>query len=157
MLPRVRALVSVMVRFVPQAVTVAKSFVELPSVMLPAVPEPDETKFAVPVMVRLPGAVCVIELPEIRVRFVPKVLLLRLMAAVLTIAPVVLLPMVSTLAVIWSSSVWDRPRFADVSVPLPRFTPDPSVWISTLPAVVALTVPVRFTLLAVRVIRPPLA
>ena len=41
MLPRVRALVSVMVRFVPQAVTVAKSFVELPSVMLPAVPEPD--------------------------------------------------------------------------------------------------------------------
>ena len=45
MLSRVRALVSVMVRFVPQAVTVPKSFVLLPSVMLPAVPEPDETKF----------------------------------------------------------------------------------------------------------------
>ena len=156
MLSRVRALVSVMVRFVPQAVTVPKSFVLLPSVMLPAVPEPDETKFAVPLIVRLPAPVCVIELTEISVRFVPKVALFRLMAAVLTIAPVLLLPMVSTLAVIWLSSVWDRPRLADVSVPLPRFTPDPSVWISTLPAVVASTVPSRFRLLAVRVIRPPL-
>ena len=41
-----------------------------------------------------------IELPEIRVRFVPNVALFRLMASVLTIVPVELLPMVSTLAVI---------------------------------------------------------
>ena len=40
---------------------------------------------------------------------------------------------------IWLSSARDRPRLAEVSVPLPRFTPAPNVWISTLPAEVALT------------------
>ena len=43
---------------------------------------------------------------------------------------------------------------AELSAP-PRSKPFPSVWISTLPEVVEFTVPVRFTLLAVRVIRPP--
>ena len=38
----------------------------------------------------------------------------------------------------------------------PGSCPAPSVWMITLPAVVAFTVPVRFKLLAVRVIRPPL-
>ena len=33
----------------PQAVTVPKSFVVLPSVILPAVPEPELVKLAVPV------------------------------------------------------------------------------------------------------------
>ena len=98
--PRITALVSLIVTFVPLAWTVPKLFITLPSVILPAVPTPEETKFAEPLMVRLPGAVCVIELPEIRVRFVPNVALFRLMASVLTIVPVELLPMVSTLAVI---------------------------------------------------------
>ena len=44
---------------------------------------------------------------------------------------------------------------AELSAP-PRFTPAPSVWISTFPANVAFTVPVRFMLLAVRVIKPAL-
>ena len=149
MLPRVRAFVSAMVRFLPLAVTVPKSFVELFRVILPAVPVPDETKIAVPLIVRLPTPVCVIELPEISVRQD------RLMAAVFTIAPVVLLPMVSWLAVIWFNSVWERPRLDALSAP-PRSTPAPIVWISTLPADVAFTVPVRFILLAVRVICPPL-
>ena len=102
MLPSVRALVSVMVIFVPLAVTEPKSFVALPSVIFPAVPEPDVTKFAVPLTVRLPAPVCVIELPEINVR------LFRLMAAVLMILPVVLLPMVSRLAVILLSKPESR-------------------------------------------------
>ena len=55
MLPRVRSLVSVIVIFVPLAVTVPKSFVALFSVILPAVPVPEETKFAVPLIVRLPA------------------------------------------------------------------------------------------------------
>ena len=44
-----------------------------------------------------------------------------------------------------------------VSVPFPKLisVPLPIGWIVTLPAEVAFTVPVRFTLLAVRVIRPP--
>ena len=80
----------------------------------------------------------------------------RLMAAVTAILPVVPLPMVKRLAVMLPISTDDKPRLADVSVPLPRFTPAPSVWISTFPAVVAFTVPVRLRLLAVSVIRPPL-
>ena len=78
------------------------------------------------------------------------------MAAVFTIAPVVLLPMVSSLAVIRPISAEVRPSLAELSPP-PRFTPAPSVWISTFPVLVAFTVPVRFMLLAVRVIRPPFA
>ena len=69
-LPRVSALVSVIVIFVPLAVTIPKSFVALSSVIFPAVPEPDDTKFAVPLIVRLPAPVCEIELPEISVRLV---------------------------------------------------------------------------------------
>ena len=38
----------------------------------------------------------------------------------------------------------------------PGSCPAPRVWMITLPDVVALTVPVRLTLLVVRVIRPPL-
>ena len=95
-------------------------------------------------------------MPEIRVRFVPNVALIRLMAAVFTIAPVVLLPIVSSLPVIRPISAEVRPRLAELSAP-PRFTPAPSVWISTFPVLVAYTVPVRFMLLAVRVIRPPFA
>ena len=71
------------------------------------------------------------------------------------ILPWVLLPMVSRLAVIWPISAEVRPRLAELSAP-PRFTPAPSVWISTFPANVASTMPVRFMLLAVRVIRPAL-
>ena len=109
-----------------------------------------------PLIVRLPGAVCVIELPEISVRFVPSVAFDRSIAAVFTMAPVVLLPMVSRLAVIGLSSVFVRSRLAESSAP-PRFTTAQSVWISTLPAVVTFTVPVIIRLVAVRVIRPPLA
>ena len=127
--PRVRALVSEIVIFVPLALTVPKLFVLLPSVILPDVPTPDVTKFAVPLMVRLPAPVCVIELPEISVRFVPNVALLRLMAAVFTIAPVMLLPMVSTLAVIWLISVDVRPKLpADF---VPRSIVMPAVGISS--------------------------
>ena len=89
---------------------------------------------------------------SIRLRFAR-----RVMFDVTTIWPVVLLPIVSRSAVIWLHSARDKPRSAVVSVPLPRFTPAPSVWIRTIPAEVAFTVPVRFTLLALRVIRPPLA
>ena len=71
------------------------------------------------------------------------------------IFPVVRLPMVSRLAVILLSSAWDSPRLAELSDP-PRFTPVPSVWISTFPAEVAFTVPVSTKLLTVSVIRPPL-
>ena len=142
MLPRVRALVSAMVRFVPQAVTVPKSFVALPSVIFPAVPEPDETKLAVPLMVRLPAPLCVIELPEISVR------LLRLRDAVLMILPVVLLPMVSKLAVMLPSSVSVRPKLPVDFVP--RSTTVPEVGISrTEPDEVALTVLVIVTFWAV--------
>ena len=135
-------LVSVMVTFVPQAVTVAKLFVALPSVMLPAVPEPDETKFAVPLIVRLPAPVCVIELPEISVR------LLRLMASVLIIAPAEPLPMVSRLAVMLPISVDVRPKLpADFA---PRSMVVPEVGISrTEPDDVALTVLVIVTFWAV--------
>ena len=114
-LPRIKAFVSVTVIFVPLAVTVPKLFVALFSVIFPAVPVPDETKFAVPLIVRLPAPVCVIELPEIRVRFVPSVALLRLIAAVFTIVPVVLLPIVSWFAVIRLSSAWEMPRLAEES------------------------------------------
>ena len=79
----------------------------------------------------------------------------RLMAAVTAILPVLLFPMVSRLAVIRPISAEVRPRLAELSAP-PRFTPAPSVWISTFPANVAFTVPVRFMLLAVRVIKPEL-
>ena len=132
-LPRVKALVSVIVRFVPQARAVPKSFVALPSVIFPAVPEPDETKLAVPLMVRLPGPLCAIELPEISVRLV------RLMEAVLMIEPAELLPMVSRLAVMLPSSVDVRPKLPEDFVP--RFTTVPDVGISrTEPDEVALTV-----------------
>ena len=151
----IRSFESLTVIFVPLALTVPKLFVLLFRVTLPAVPVPDETKFAVPLMIRLPAPVCVIVLPEIRVRFVPNVALIRLMASVFTIAPVVLLPIVSSLQVIRPISADVRPSLAELSPP-PRFTPAPSVWISTFPAKVALTVPVRFMLLAVRVIKPAL-
>ena len=55
--PSTKSFLSTMVRFVPQAVTVAKSFVALFKVIFPAVPAPDETKFAVPLIVRLPAPV----------------------------------------------------------------------------------------------------
>ena len=133
MLPRVRALVSAIVMFVPQARAVPKSLVVLPSVIFPAVPEPDETKLAVPLMIRLPAPLCVMELPEISVR------LLRLRAAVLMILPVVLLPMVSRLAVMLPISVDVRPKLPVDFVP--RSTTVPEVGISrTEPDEVALTV-----------------
>ena len=47
--PSTTAFVSTMVIFVPQALTVLKSFVVLPSVIFPAVPEPELVKLAVPV------------------------------------------------------------------------------------------------------------
>ena len=87
---------------------------------------------------------------SIRLRFAR-----RVMFDVTTIWPVVLLPIVSRLAVIWLHSVNVRPRLAELSDP-PRFTPVPSVWISTFPAEVAFTVPVSTKLLTVSVIRPPL-
>ena len=77
-----------------------------------------------------------------------------LTADVTEILPWVLLPMVSRLAVIWPISAEVKPRLAELSAP-PRSTPAPSVWISTFPADVAFTVPVRFKLFEVRVIRPP--
>ena len=88
--------------------------------------------------------------PVIKVRFVGHEI-----GAETLIFPAVLLPIVSVLAVIWLSSVWERPRLDALSAP-PRSTPAPIVWISTLPADVAFTVPVRVILLAVRVICPPL-
>ena len=100
MLPNVRSFESLTVIFVPLAVTVPKLFVALLSVIFPAVPVPDETKFAVPLIVRLPAPVCVIELPEIRVRFVGQV---RLVVTV--IVPAVLLPIDRFAAVILFSSV----------------------------------------------------
>ena len=133
MLPRVRALVSAMVIFVPEARAVPKSFVALPSVIFPAVPEPDETKLAVPLMIRLPGPLCAIEFPEINVRLV------RLMEAVLMIEPAELLPMVSRLAVMLPSSVDIRPKLPVDFVP--RSTTDPDVGIRrTEPDEVALIV-----------------
>ena len=71
------------------------------------------------------------------------------------IFPVVLLPIVRFPAVMLLSSAWVSPRFEVLSAP-PRLTPAPSDWMTTVPAVVALTVPVRFTLFAVRLIIPPL-
>ena len=139
MAPMVMSFNSLTVIFVPLALKVPKLFVALPRVMLPAVPVPDETKFAVPLIVRLPVPVCVIELPEISVRFVPNVLLLRLMAAVFKIAPVVLLPMVSRLAVIFPISVDVRPKLPVDFVP--RSTTVPDVGSSRIdPEAVAFTV-----------------
>ena len=91
--------------------------------------------------------------PVIKVRFVGQVT-----GAETEIFPAVLLPIVSVLAVIRLSSIWDKPSVVIVSVPLPRSisVPFPIGWMATLPAVVAFTVPVRFTLLAVRVIKPAL-
>ena len=54
MLPRVRALVSMTVIFVPLAVTVPKSFVVLPRVILPAVPAPEFVRLAVPATMAAP-------------------------------------------------------------------------------------------------------
>ena len=71
------------------------------------------------------------------------------------IFPVVLLPIVRFPAVMLLSSAWVSPRFEVLSAP-PRLMPAPSDWMTTVPAVVALTVPVRFTLFAVRLIIPPL-
>ena len=65
--PSTTAFVSTMVRFVPQAVMVPKSFVLLFRVILPAVPVPDETKFAAPLMVATPN--CEMAPPEVTVRF----------------------------------------------------------------------------------------
>ena len=140
--PIVRLFNSLIVIFVPLALTVPKLFVALLSDIFPAVPVPEETKFAVPLIVRLPAPVCVIELPEISVR------LLRLMAAVFTIAPVVLLPIVSRLAVILPISVDVRPKFPVDFVP--RSTMVLEVGISrTEPDDVALTVLLIVTFWAV--------
>ena len=110
--------------------------------ILPAVPVPEETKLAVPLIVRLPAPVCVIELPEIRVR------LLRLITSVFTIAPVALLPIVSRLAVILPIYVDVRPKFpADF---VQRSTTMPDFGISTTePEAVALTVLLIVTFWAV--------
>ena len=140
--PIVRLFNSLIVIFVPLALTVPKLFVALLSDIFPAEPVPEETKFAVPLIVRLPAPVCVIELPEISVR------LFRLMAAVFTIAPVVLLPMVSRLAVILPISVDVRPKFPVDFVP--RSTMVLEVGISrTEPDDVALTVLLIVTFWAV--------
>ena len=79
----------------------------------------------------------------------------RLMEAVTVILPVLLLPIVSWLAVIRPISAVVRPKLAELSSP-PRFTPTPSVWIRTLPELVAFTVPKRVNVLELSVIRPPL-
>ena len=63
MLPRVRVLVSAMVIFVPLAVTVLKSFVLLPRVILPVA-----IRLAVPVTIAAP--VCVSVPVELTVRLV---------------------------------------------------------------------------------------
>ena len=132
-LPSSTASASAIVIFVPQAVTVPKLFVELPKVILPAVPLPDETKFAVPLIVRFPAPVCVIALPVTSVR------LDRLMAAVLIILPVLLLPMVSRLAVMFPISVDVRPKLPVDFVP--RSTTVPDVGSSRIdPEAVAFTV-----------------
>ena len=139
MAPMVMSFNSLTVMLEPLALTVPKLFVELPSVILPAVPVPDETKFAVSLIARVPAPLCVIELPEISVRFVPNVLLLRLMAAVFKIAPVVLLPMVSRLAVIFPISVDVSPKLPVDFVP--RSTTVPDVGSSRIdPEAVAFTV-----------------
>ena len=52
--PSTTAFVSTMVRFVPQAVTVPKLFPALSSVMLPAVPEPEFVRLAIPVTAAAP-------------------------------------------------------------------------------------------------------
>ena len=70
----------------PLATTVPKLFVALFSVISPAVPAQDDTKFAVPLIVKLPAPLCVIELPEINVRLEPSVVLFLVMAAVFTLA-----------------------------------------------------------------------
>ena len=72
-----------------------KLFVALFSVTFPAEPVPVDIKLAAPLMLKQPEPVCVILLPDTSDRFVPTVALDRLMAAVFTIGPVVLLPMVS--------------------------------------------------------------
>ena len=48
MLPKVRALVSLMLIFVPLAVTVPKLFVALLRMRFPSVPDPELVKLAVP-------------------------------------------------------------------------------------------------------------
>ena len=144
---------SLIVIFVPDAVTVLKLFVALPSVILPFTPVPFDTKFAVPPTVRLPPA-CEIGPPETSVRFVPRVALARLIGAVFTIAPVEALPIVSVPAVMLLISADESPRLLAEPGP-PRFTPFPYVIIVALPEVVALTVPERFIVLASKLIAPP--
>ena len=91
----------------------------------------------------------------------PAVSMVRLVGQVtgaeIVIFPAVTLPTVNVLAVIRPISFADKPSVVFVSVPFPRLisVPLPIGWIVTLPAEVAFTVPVRFTLLAVSVIRPP--
>ena len=67
------------------------------------------------------------------------------------IFPVVLLPIVRFPAVMLLSSVWVSPRFEVLSAP-PRSTPAPSDWMTTWPAVVALTLPNRRIVLVFSVI-----
>ena len=131
--PSTTALVSMTVRFVPLAVMVPKSFVALLRVILPAVPVPDDTKFAVPLIVRLPAPVCVIELPEISVK------LARLIADVLMILPALLLPIVNRVAVMLPISVDVRPKLPVDFVPRSTTMPDFGIS-STEPEVVAFTV-----------------
>ena len=150
--PSVKEEISTTVRFVPLATTVLKSLVALFSVILPLVPVPPDMKLAVPETDRLPPDWVIVP-PEISVRPVPSVALVRVIAAVFTIAAELLL-IVSVPAVILLISVLLRPRLDEESGP-PRSTPAPSVWIVTLPDVVAFIVPIRMMLLALSVIGPP--
>ena len=143
--PRTTALLSMMVTSVPSARTLPNEFVLLLRVTFPF----KATKVPVPAMVRLPEPVSSMSPPVMSVRF-PNV-----MASMIVISPVVLLPMVSRLAVMFPISVEVRPSVVELPAP-PNSTPAPSVRISTCPAEVALTVPARFRLLAVRVIEPAL-
>ena len=81
------ALISAMVIFPPLAVMVPKSFVEL----LSKIVFPTATKLPVPEMVRLPAPVCVIDPPEMSVRFVPSAVFVRLIGVSIVICAVVLL------------------------------------------------------------------
>ena len=88
MVPNTIAFASASETFVPEAETLLKLFVALASVILPLAPAPLDSKIVEPPTVRLPPD-WVMELPETSARL-PETLI----AAVLTIEPVVLFPMV---------------------------------------------------------------
>ena len=119
--------------FVPLAFTVPKSFVALFSVILPAVPAPDETRLAVPETARLPAPVLVIVPAEINVRFVPSEMFERFIAWLTRILPADELPIVRQPAVIRLISI---PSIVD-----PRLIAVPAFngFMTTVPEDVALT------------------